>query len=141
MGAPIEKPEFRQPSPSELEHSASVLRLLADRTRLGIVTLLAPGDELAVGDIAERLNRAVPSVSQHLAKLRHGKLVNSRRDGTTILYRLEGEHVAMLVENLLQHTEHELFADPPHHRAAGAGEVAAPRADASGTATLARETA
>lgn len=119
MGRPDAEhpPAPRQPSAEELEHAAGVLQLLADRTRLGILALLASGGELAVGEIAERLERPVPAVSQHLAKLKGGNLVLTRREGTSIHYRLGGEHVSDLVANLLQHTEHALFADPPHHSA------------------------
>lgn len=105
----------RTPSPFELDHAASVLQLLADRTRLGVLSILLSDGELSVGDIAQRLERPTPAISQHLAKLKTGRLVTARRDGTSMLYRLQGEHVAELVRNLLHHTEHELFEDPPHH--------------------------
>lgn len=117
MGRPLEATAVRQPTASELEHAATVIQLLADRTRLGILALLLPGTELSVGEISALLDRPIAAVSQHLAKLKGGRLVFSRREGTSIRYRLSGEHVALLVENLLQHTEHELFADPPHHGA------------------------
>lgn len=121
MGKPIDTPPTRQPTAVELDHAASVLQLLSDRTRLGIIALLLPGAELSVGEIAQRLDRPVPAVSQHLSKLKGGRLVLARREGTSIMYRLCGEHVSLLVENLLQHTEHELFAEPPHHSSAASG--------------------
>lgn len=120
MGAPTHSPERRLPTGVELLHAADIAQLLADRTRLGILSLLLPDTELSVGEIATRLERPVPAVSQHLAKLKHGRLVTARREGTSIFYRICGEHVALLVENLLQHTEHELFMDPPHHDTSGA---------------------
>lgn len=117
MDKPSVAHALRTPSPFELDHAASVLHLLADRTRLGVLSILLTGDELSVGEIAERLDRQVPAISQHLAKLKAGRLVAARRDGTSMMYRLQGEHVAELVKNLLHHTEHELFVDPPHHSA------------------------
>lgn len=102
------------PPAADLEHAASVARLLADRTRLAILALL-DGDELPVGSIAEVLDRPVPAVSQHLAKLRQGGLVTSRRDGVVVFYGQPDEHVAGLVTNLLQHSEHVLYPEPPHH--------------------------
>lgn len=98
-----------------LDSAVDVLRLLADRTRLSILALLADGDR-SVGAIADTLGRPAPGVSQHLAKLRAGGLVTTRRDGTTIYYGLANEHVATLVANVLQHTEHTLYPIPPHHR-------------------------
>lgn len=104
----------RLPSSADLDHSVMVLRLLADRTRLAILTLL-DGRELSVTAIAEQLGRPVSGVSQHLARLRSGGLVTTRRDGTTIYYSQPDEHLAALVTNVLQHTEHVLYEKPPHH--------------------------
>lgn len=102
------------PPVADLEHAAAVARLLADRTRLAILAMLE-GTELPVGSIAETLDRPVPAVSQHLAKLRQGGLVTSRRDGVVVFYGQPDEHVAALVTNLLQHSEHVLYPEPPHH--------------------------
>lgn len=119
MGRPLETPERRLPTEVELQHAAEVAQLLADKTRLGILSLLLPDNELPVGEIAARLARPVPATSQHLAKLKAGRLVVARRQGTAMYYSLSGEHVSLLLENLLQHTEHELFPEPPHHSPSG----------------------
>ncbi|MFC4554472.1 ArsR/SmtB family transcription factor [Georgenia faecalis] len=103
------------PQDADLAHAAEVLRLLADRTRLAILAMLA-GTELSVTAIAEAVDRPAPAVSQHLARLRAGRLVTSRREGTTVYYGQPDEHVAALVRNVLQHTEHVLYPVPPHHR-------------------------
>ncbi len=102
------------PPDADLDLAVDVLRLLADRTRLAILSMLQ-GTEMSVTAIAEALNRPGPGVSQHLAKLRSGGLVVARRDGTTIYYGQPDEHVAALVINVLQHTEHVLYDAPPHH--------------------------
>ena len=108
--------EQRSTAPDvDLDHAVDVLRLLADRTRLAILAML-DGTEMSVSAIAEVLDRPGPAVSQHLAKLRTGQLVTSRREGTTIYYSQPDEHVAALVTNVLQHTEHALYETPPHHR-------------------------
>jgi DNA-binding transcriptional ArsR family regulator len=104
-----------RPPEADLDHAVNVLRLLADRTRLAILAML-DGTEMSVTAIAETLDRPSAGVSQHLAKLRAGHLVTSRRDGTTIYYGQPDEHVAALVANVLQHTEHMLYEVPPHHR-------------------------
>ncbi len=103
------------PSEEVLDASVTVLKLLADQTRLAILAML-DGREASVGALAEALDRPVPAVSQHLAKLRAGHLVETRREGTTVYYSQPDEHVAALVANVLQHTEHVLFERPPHHR-------------------------
>ena len=69
----------RQPraAAGEVARAVEVLRLLADPTRLRILVLLR-GAELRVGDLAAELDRPVPAVSQHLAKLRAAGLVVAR---------------------------------------------------------------
>ncbi|MDF2712800.1 MAG: regulatory protein ArsR [Nonomuraea muscovyensis] len=105
----------KPPTEPELDRAVEVLRLLADRTRLAILAML-DGVEMPVTAIAEALDRPTPAISQHLAKLRFGRLVTSRREGTTIYYTQPDEHVAALVTNVLHHTEHSLYDNPPHHR-------------------------
>ncbi len=103
------------PPIQDLDYAVGILRLLADRTRLAILAMLND-TELPVSAIAETLGRPVPAISQHLAKLRAGHLVATRREGTSVYYTQPDEHVATLVTNILQHTEHALYERPPHHR-------------------------
>ncbi|GIG41575.1 ArsR/SmtB family transcription factor [Cellulomonas phragmiteti] len=103
------------PADVELDQAVVVLRLLADRTRLSVLAML-DGTEMSVSAIADALERPGPAISQHLAKLRAGRLVTARREGTTVYYGQPDEHVAALVTNVLQHTEHLLHEVPPHHR-------------------------
>lgn len=106
----------RPPDDLELDHAVSVLRMLADRTRLAILDLVHD-HELPVSTIAQMLDRPGPAVSQHLAKLRAAHLVTTRRDGTTIYYSQTDPHLAALVTNALQLSEHALYETPPHHGA------------------------
>ena len=62
--------------------------LLAGETRLKIISLLGDSGELCVCDLASVLEMTPAAVSQHLSRLRSGRLVQSRRDGMTIYYRL-----------------------------------------------------
>ena len=62
--------------------------LLAGETRLKILVLLEETPELCVCDLATILEMTPAAVSQHLSRLRSGRLVQSRRDGMTIYYRL-----------------------------------------------------
>jgi DNA-binding transcriptional ArsR family regulator len=72
--------------------------------------------ELSVNDLASRVDKPAPSVSQHLAKLRMARLVRTRRAGTTIFYSLENEHVRQLVVDAVFNAEHAGPGIPPHHR-------------------------
>jgi DNA-binding transcriptional ArsR family regulator len=67
-----------------------VFRALADPTRRQILEELK-GGELAAGEIGGRFAISAPSISRHLAILKAAELVDERRDGNRILYRLEPE--------------------------------------------------
>lgn len=60
-----------------------VFRMLADPTRIQVLWALADA-ELSVNELADRIGKPAPSVSQHLAKLRMARLVRPRRTGTTL---------------------------------------------------------
>lgn len=89
--------------------------MLADATRVRILWLLLH-EELSVGDLAERVAKAPASVSQHLAKLRMARLVRTRREGTTIFYRLDNDHIARLITDAVHNAEHAGPGVPGHHR-------------------------
>jgi len=92
-----------------------VFRMLADATRVQLLWSLI-GDELSVNDLAERVGKPAPSVSQHLAKLRMARLVRTRREGTQMFYRLENDHVRQLVADAVFNAEHAAGGVPAHHR-------------------------
>jgi DNA-binding transcriptional ArsR family regulator len=71
-----------------LQRLAEHYSLLAGETRLKIIALLSDGGELCVCDLASILEMTPAAVSQHLSRLRSGRLVQSRRDGMTIYYRM-----------------------------------------------------
>lgn len=87
------------------EAAAAVFRLLADTTRLSLVWYLRDG-ERSVNELACLVDRPAPAVSQHLAKLRLAQLVGTRREGTTVWYRLDTDHVGRLVVDALSHALH-----------------------------------
>jgi ArsR family transcriptional regulator len=60
---------------------------LADRTRLRILGLLSAG-EVCVCDIHETLKIPQPKTSRHLAYLRRAGLVEARKQGLWVYYRL-----------------------------------------------------
>ncbi len=89
--------------------------MLADATRIRLLWALTAG-ELSVTRLAEEVGKPAASVSQHLAKLRMSRLVRTRRDGTSILYSLENEHVRSLVVDAIHNAEHAGPGVPAHHR-------------------------
>src|SRR4026209_1671005 len=77
------------PASSELarQRYAAIGRALADPKRLCVLESLASG-ELSVSELSTTVGCQVPHMSQHLAVLRSAGLVQSRREGSTIFYRL-----------------------------------------------------
>src|SRR5512143_1634525 len=71
----------------QLSEMESLFKALADSTRLRILGLLLTG-EVCVCDIHESLKIPQPKASRHLAYLRRAGLVDTRRDGLWIHYRL-----------------------------------------------------
>ena len=69
---------------AELER---VFKALADITRLRILGLLL-GGEVCVCHVYESLRIPQPKASRHLAYLRHAGLVDTRKDGLWVYYRL-----------------------------------------------------
>ena len=71
---------------------AAVGRALSDPKRLCVLESLANG-ELSVGDLSSVVGCQVPNMSQHLAVLRTAGLVTTRREGSTVFYRLADPRV------------------------------------------------
>ena len=74
----------------DLATASSVLRLLADPTRVRLLALLER-EELTVAELAAVLHLAQPRVSTHLAKLKEASLVRDRRAGVSAYYRANNE--------------------------------------------------
>ena len=75
------------PSDTLRDRAAIIARALSDSKRLCVVERLAEG-ERSVSDLSREASCQVPNMSQHLAVLRSAGLVDSRREGSTVYYRL-----------------------------------------------------
>jgi DNA-binding transcriptional ArsR family regulator len=82
------------------DEQGSVFKALADPTRRQILQELH-GGELNAGEIAALFPMTGPSVSRHLAVLRHAGLVTERRDANRIYYALVPERLAQSVGDFL----------------------------------------
>jgi len=74
-----------------------VFNAVAEARRRDILEYLAP-TEHAVGDIADALDMAQPSVSKHLQVLRNVGLVTVRRDGPRMFYRTNADALKPLYD-------------------------------------------
>lgn len=119
--------------------AAEVFSLLSDPTRIRIILSLR-GGELPVGELAGRVGKSSTVVSQHLAKLRWGKVVEARQEGNRVYYSLIDEHARRLVTDAVFHAEHALGDTLPEHHvgADGLPVASAPAAGAAADAAGAR---
>lgn len=67
------------------------LSALGDATRRAIVSHLLAEGSLAVGELARRFPVSRPAISQHLAVLKHARLVVDRQEGNRRMYQLDPE--------------------------------------------------
>jgi DNA-binding transcriptional ArsR family regulator len=102
------------PGPELLESAAGTLRMLAEPTRLHLLWQLAQGPKSVTELVDEAL---VPRtvVSQHLAKLRLSGLVDTRKDGRHVIYSLHDGHLLRLIQETINHADHQVTGEPTHH--------------------------
>lgn len=74
-----------------------IFHALADPSRRAIVESLTEG-EAAVNDLTARFRISQPAVSQHLAVLKDAGLVQRRRDGRRVYYRVEPRGMKPLID-------------------------------------------
>jgi len=97
----------------DLATASSVLRLLADPTRVRLLALLER-EELTVAELASVLHLAQPRVSTHLAKLKEAELVRDRRAGVSAYYRANSEgdeHQHSLIRSLRESIDDALLRE------------------------------
>jgi DNA-binding transcriptional ArsR family regulator len=94
--------QIEEPSDDQVATAVETLKLLADPTRLRILWALLHGEH-SVGHLADHVGAPAPAVSQHLAKLRLARLVQTRRDGNHIFYLADDDHVGRLLAEALFH--------------------------------------
>jgi ArsR family transcriptional regulator, lead/cadmium/zinc/bismuth-responsive transcriptional repressor len=86
------------------QRMSEFLGFLADTNRLRIIALLASG-EMCVGDLAAALAMNESAVSHQLRTLRAIRLVDFRKQGRHVFYRLEDDHVLNFYYSVLEHLD------------------------------------
>ncbi|WP_026584535.1 ArsR/SmtB family transcription factor [Bacillus sp. J33] len=84
---------------------SQTFKALSDPTRLRILHLLFHG-EYSVNEIAEKLSLLQSTVSHQLRFLKNLRLVKFRREGTTLFYSHDDEHVISLLKQAIEHSQH-----------------------------------
>jgi ArsR family transcriptional regulator, zinc-responsive transcriptional repressor len=88
-----------------VEHVSLIFKALADPTRMKLLYLLSQ-EECSVNHMAEVLELSQSAVSHQLSLLRNLRLVKYRREGKTLFYSCDDEHVISLLKQAIDHSEH-----------------------------------
>ncbi|AEH47867.1 ArsR/SmtB family transcription factor [Parageobacillus thermoglucosidasius] len=88
-----------------IENVSQIFKVLSDPTRIKILYLLSQ-EECNVNHIAEILGMSQSAVSHQLSMLRNLRLVKYRREGKTLFYSCDDEHVISLLKQAIDHAEH-----------------------------------
>jgi ArsR family transcriptional regulator, lead/cadmium/zinc/bismuth-responsive transcriptional repressor len=86
-------------------HVAELFRSFSDTSRVRILSALTCG-ELNVGTLADAVGISESAVSHHLRGLRQMQLVQARREGKEVFYRVEDEHIIALFQQGVRHIQH-----------------------------------
>ena len=88
-----------------------IAKALADGNRLRVLTALASG-ELCVCQIVELLELAPSTVSRHMSILHQARLIEGRKDGRWMYYRLAGEEASQAVVQAIAWVRENLARSP-----------------------------
>jgi DNA-binding transcriptional ArsR family regulator len=85
-------------------HVAELFRSFSDTSRVRLLSVLAVG-EYNVTALAQAIGISESAVSHHLRGLRQMNIVQARRDGKEVYYRVDDEHIIALFQQGVRHVE------------------------------------
>ena len=85
-----------------LSRLSELYKMFGDRTRIRILYVLLQ-QECCVSEICRELDMTQSAISHQLSTLKASKLIKSRREGKTIYYSLDDEHVEMILNMGMEH--------------------------------------
>ena len=88
-----------------IQEVSQLFKALSDPTRLKILVALSQG-ELNVSAIVEKIGLEQSAVSHQLKLLRLNHLVKFRKEGKTVFYSLDDEHVVDILGQTIKHINH-----------------------------------
>ena len=96
--------KLRDLSESDLIDLADLFKMFADSTRIKILYDLFDGEK-NVSEICEDIEMNQSAVSHQLKALKTAKLIKSRREGKSIKYSLDDDHVKTIIAMGKEHIE------------------------------------
>ena len=88
----------------QIMHLSDFFKVMGDSTRLQLLLSLQQS-EMCVSDLANVLDMTKSAVSHQLKALRLSKLIKSRKEGKTVYYSLDDEHIETILGMAFDHTK------------------------------------
>ncbi|MCL4530467.1 MAG: metalloregulator ArsR/SmtB family transcription factor [Chloroflexi bacterium] len=85
---------------------AELFRAFSDTSRVRILSTIIQ-NEMNVSAIAEAVDISESAVSHHLRSLRQMKIVQARRDGREVFYKVDDDHIVALFRQGANHVQNE----------------------------------
>ncbi len=85
-------------------HVAELFRAFSDTSRVRILSALM-SDEMNTSALAQVIGISESAISHHLRGLRQMHLVQSRRDGKEVYYRIDDDHIVALFQQGVKHVQ------------------------------------
>ena len=98
----VDRVRGQLPPDEQLYDLAELFKIFGDSTRVKILYALLEA-ELCVCDIAQLLGLTQSAVSHQLRVLKNSRLVKFRRDGKTVFYSLDDDHVRKIIAQGMDH--------------------------------------
>lgn len=86
----------------QIDDLADLFKIFGDQTRIKILMVLSE-NESCVNNISDALKMTISAVSHQLRILKQFRLVKSRREGKSIYYSLDDEHVQLILDKGIEH--------------------------------------
>lgn len=98
----IEKVRKNMPNYNTITDLSDFFKILGDSTRLQILVALEQS-ELCVSELSHLLNMTISAISHQLKSLKNAKLVKLRKEGKTVFYSLDDDHINKLLKVSFEH--------------------------------------
>jgi DNA-binding transcriptional ArsR family regulator len=93
-------------SDEQIEKAAEVFRVMSAPMRLRIISCLCSGEK-NVGELLEKIDTTQPNMSQHLNTLYLAGVLDKRRDGVQIYYRIVNNNIVNICRAVCKQTDIE----------------------------------
>ena len=100
----VNKVKEAMPEDDLIYDLAELFKVFADSTRMKIIYALME-NELCVCDISAIVRTTQSAISHQLRILKQSKLVKYRKDGKSVYYSLDDEHISAIVKKGREHIE------------------------------------